>query len=125
MSDRWAVALAGSTWAGAWLARPTPWWLGAILVMAGLAWQRPAALCVGAAILASGLGAGAWSLGDQALGGGGFDGWAVVSTDPVPGSGGSVSLDLSIPGGRVFADAYGSAGAALRPRLAGELVRQR
>ncbi len=122
MSDRWAIALAGSTWLGAWLAEPVPWWLGALVVAAGLASRRPAALCVGAALLASGLGARAWAPVD-ALEPGAYAGWAVVATDPLPGSAGSVSLDLRLAGGRVLAEAFGAPAAALRPRLAGEAVR--
>ncbi len=121
MSDRWAIALAGSTWLGAWLARPVPWWVGAVVVAAGMVTRRPVALCVGAALLASGLGARAWAP-PGAFEAGAYEGWAVVATDPVPGSVGSVSLDLALPGGRVLAEAFGAPAVALRPRLAGETV---
>lgn len=121
MSDRWAVALAVSTALGAWVAwRLPPWW-GLCLAAAAVAARRPALLCVGAAVLASTMGARSWAGLDPPPPGARAAGRAVLVTDPEEVSG-AMRVELRLGGRRVEAWARGPAASALRPRLAGETV---
>jgi competence protein ComEC len=61
ISDRWAIALACATAAGAFAARPLPLLVALAAGLVALLLRRPWALCVTAAVLASWLGARAWA----------------------------------------------------------------
>lgn len=121
MSDRWAVTLAAATALGAWAAWAVPWWAGAALVVVALAARRPALLCVGAAVVASALGARSEAglvpppIGARAAG------VAVLVTDPEDVRG-AVRVELRLGRRRVEAWARGAPASLLRPRLAGEEV---
>jgi competence protein ComEC len=121
VTDRWAVALAAATALGAWLARPLPRGAGVALVVVALAARRPAWLCVGAAVLASALGAASWAGLDPPAAGTRAGGRAVLVTDPDDVDG-ALRVELRLGGRRVEAWARGAPASALRPRLAGETV---
>ena len=121
MSDRWAAALAASAALGAWLARPVPRWTGLVLVIVALATRRPVVLCLGAAVLASALGARSWAGLTPPPAGARAAGRAVLVSDPVEVQG-ALRVELRLGSRRVEAWARGAAAAALRPRLAGETV---
>jgi competence protein ComEC len=121
VTDREAVTLAAATAAGAWLAWPLPRWLGAAMVVLALAARRPALLCLGAAVLASGLAAASWAGLDPPAPGTRSGGRAVLVTDPDDVEG-ALRVELRVGGRRVEAWARGASASALRPRLAGETV---
>ena len=121
MSDRWAVVLAVSTALGAWAARPLPLWVGLCLPLAALAARRPALVCVGAALLASVMGARSWAGLDPPPPGARAAGRAVLVTDPEDVSG-ALRVELRLGGRRLEAWARGAAASVLRRRLAGETV---
>ena len=121
MSDRWAVALAACTALGAWAARPVPVWVGAALVVVALSRRRPALVCVGAAVLSSGLAAKAWAGLEPPAGRPKVAGTATLVGDPASFEG-AVRVELRLGGRRLEAWARGAAAGALRPRLAGERV---
>jgi len=120
MRDRWAVALAVAAAGGAWAARAVPLWLALALVAAGFAARRPALLCLGAAVLASALGARSWA-GLVPPVPGPVRGVATLLTDPVEVSG-AVRVEVRLGGRRFEAWGRDRAGARLAPRLAGERV---
>lgn len=120
MTDRWAVALAAATAGGAWASRAVPLWLALALAAAGLAVRRPALLCVGAALLASALGARSWA-GLVPPVPGPVRGVATLVTDPVE-LAGAMRVELRLAGRRFEAWARDRPGARLAPRLAGERV---
>lgn len=125
MSDAWAVALAVAAAIGALGAWRMPLWPAVALAALGLAVRRPAILCLGAALLASALGARSWAglaplpphthvpIATT----------ATLVTDPTDVKH-AVAVELRLSGGRrVSAFAHGRAAHLLRPLLAGERVR--
>ena len=121
MSDRWAATLAIATAGGAWLSWGVPWWAGAALVAVALAARRPAVLCIGAALLASALGARSWAGLDPPPPATPVRGQATLLTDPVDRAG-AIRVELRLGGRRVEAWARGRPAAMLRPAAAGERV---
>ena len=120
MSDRAAVLLALAVALGAWRALAVPLPLALALVVVALALRQPAILIVGAALLASALGARAvaglsppapTAVHDE----------VTLLTDPVDAFG-AVRVDVRLGRRHVEAWARGAAASALRPRLAGERV---
>ncbi len=120
MSDRWALALAACAAGGAVMARGVPLWLGLGAVAMALALRRPALLCLGAAVLASALGARSWE-GLRPPAPGRVSGVATLVTDPVAVEG-ALRVEVRLGGRRVEAWARGPAAGRLRPRLAGQRV---
>lgn len=120
MSDVAAVVVAVAVWLGALAALPVPRWLGIVLVAAALVVRRPGLLAVGGLVLASSLGATAWR-GLDPPAPSSVRAEAVLAGDPVT-VGESLRVDLRIGDRRVEAWARGSPAAALRGRLAGEVV---
>lgn len=123
MSDLSVFVLCAAVCAGARLAQPVPRWPAVVLVLAAFAWRRPAVLVVGAALLASGLSAAAWS-GLVVPRERSVDAVAVLAGDPSD-AWGAVQVDVRVGRTRMEAWARGEAADALRPRLAGEMVRLR
>jgi len=121
LSERAVVALAVAVWVAASHPRPVPVAAGAATVGLALVLRRPWVLVVGAAVLASGLAAGAEA---------GLvppDPSPVVAdvtlvSDPVDALGGAVRVEVRLGRRRVEAWARGEAGGVLRGRLAGERV---
>jgi len=123
VSDAWAVALAVATALGALSARPVPVWAAVAGAAAALAARRPLLLCLAAAALASTMGARAWAGLRLPPPHTAVAGPATLVTDPADGAFHSVRVELRLGRRRVVAFAHGRAAAALRPRLAGEVVR--
>ena len=121
MSDGWTVLLALATAGGAWASLACPRWLGLAVVAAALAARRPALLCVGAAVLASALGARSWD-GLRPPPPSRVDAAATLVGDPVDVDG-ALRVEARVGGRRVEAWARGATAAELRPRLAGERMR--
>lgn len=121
MSDFLTVVLAVSTGLGAFMSRPEPLWVGVALIAFALAGRWPTVLCVGAAILASSLGARSWAGLDPPMPGTMAEGRATLVTDPVS-QDGAVHAELRLGSRRVQAWARGPIASALRPMLAGEMV---
>ncbi|MGI8683957.1 MAG: ComEC/Rec2 family competence protein [Acidimicrobiales bacterium] len=121
MSERWAVALAAATALGALASRAVPLWLGAALVILALAVRVPAMLCVGAAVLASALGARSYAGLQPPAPSIPVQGRATLLTDPEDRDG-ALRVELRLGSRRVEAWARGSPAAPLRPMLAGETV---
>jgi competence protein ComEC len=121
MTDRWALALALCTAAGAAAARPVALWAAGALLLGALLLRAPAVLCVGAALLASGLGARAWA-GLAPPPPHRWSGAAVLVGDPGPGPFGGLRVDARLGRTRVEAWAHGANAARLAPALAGERV---
>ncbi|HET7487601.1 MAG TPA: ComEC/Rec2 family competence protein [Acidimicrobiales bacterium] len=121
MSDAWAVALAGCAALGAWASHPAPVWPAAVVAAVALAARRPALLCAGVLVLASGLGARSWAGLDPPPTGTQMAGRATLVTDPVE-RWGAVRVELRIGGRRVEAWAHGSPARTLRGLLAGDTV---
>ncbi len=121
MSDRWAMALAVCAAAGAFLARGVPLWLGIVAVALALSLRRPALLCLGAAVLASALGARSWE-GLRPPPSSRVSGVATLVTDPVEVEGGALRVEVRLGGRRVEAWARAADAGRLRPRLAGQRV---
>jgi competence protein ComEC len=120
MSDVAAVVMAAAVWLGALAALPVPRWIGVVLAVLALVARRPAVLVAGGFVLASSLGASAWDgLAPPARST--IRGDAVLVGDPVAFDQ-SLRVDLRLGGRRVEAWARGAPGAALRDRLAGEVV---
>ena len=122
LSDAGAVALAVCTAAGAWLSAPVPLVPAALVGAAALVARRPALLLLGAALVASALGARAWA-GLEPPAPAPFSGWVTLVGDPVPAFRG-VRVDVSLGagaggagGGRVQLQAVGAP--ADTPRLVG------
>jgi competence protein ComEC len=124
VSDGWAVALALSTAAGALLARSPLLGLsaGAVLVVVALGLRRPLVLCLGAALLSSGLAARSWDGLDPPPSARAVTAERVtLVTDPAP-MGSAVRTEARLRGKRLEVLARGQAAVRLRPRLAGERV---
>jgi competence protein ComEC len=118
--DWWAVALALATAVGALASRPVPLWAGAGVALVALAAKRPLLLCVGAALLASCLGARSWAgLDDPPVGP--LDDVVTLVSDPTPVEA-ALRVDVRYRHRRLEAWARGEAAASLRPLAAGELV---
>jgi competence protein ComEC len=123
VNDRWAVALALATAAGALASRHVSLWLGIACAVVALAVRRPVLLCVGAALLASTLGARSWAgLDDPPTGP--LDATVTLVSDPTPVDA-ALRVDVRHGHRRVEAWARGEEAAALRPRAAGERVHLR
>ncbi|MGH9155754.1 MAG: ComEC/Rec2 family competence protein [Acidimicrobiales bacterium] len=120
MNDRWAVGLALAVAAGAWASWSLPRWLGVTVVAVALAARRPALLCLGAAVVASALGARSWS-GLTPPPAGPVRGVATLVGDPSD-MGGAVRVEVRLGGRRFEAWARDRPGARLAPRLAGQRV---
>src|SRR5687767_942064 len=123
MRDRWAVALALATAAGALASRPLPLWLGVTIGAIALLARRPAVLCVGVALLASTLGARSWA-GLDDLPTGSLDATVTLVSDPTPVDA-ALRVDVRHRHRRIEAWARGEVAAALRARAAGERVHLR
>lgn len=113
------MALAAA--AGAWLARPMPWSLAAVLFLMVLALRRPVLLCLLVAVVASILGARA-EAGMKPPTPGRYSGVVTLAGDPREVLGGAVSVEAKVGDRRVEMQARGRNAARLRPRLAGERV---
>ncbi len=120
MGDGAVVAMALAAAAGAWASVPLPLLGVAAVAVVGMAARRPVVVVVGAALLASALGARA-EAGLRPPMVGPWRGTAVLVGDPADAFGG-VRVDVRILGKRVEAQARGAAAARLRARLAGEQV---
>ena len=120
MSDRWAVALAVVTVAGARAATAVPLFLGLVLVGVALLVRRPWLLLAVAAVWASFFSARAWS-GLEADLPPTVAGRATLVSDP-EGAFGAVSVDVRVGGRRYEAWARGAAAETLRNLLTGEEV---
>jgi competence protein ComEC len=120
MNDLWTIGLAAAATLGAWAGREVPWWVGAVVGAIGLVGRRPALLCVGAALLASGLAARAWA-GTTPLRATAFDGVVTLLDDPESVNG-AVRVTVRAAGHHVEAWARGGAGRRLAARQAGEHV---
>lgn len=123
VSERWAVALALCTAAGAALPNRLPIWLAATFAVLALARRRPALVCVGAALVASGLCERSWAGLHGPAAGMRVETLATIVTDPVQ-LDGAVKAELRLAGSgrRVEAWARGAPASDLRPRLAGERI---
>lgn len=120
MSDGAAVILAIAVWLGALEPAPVPRWFAVGVTLVAFARRRPTLLVLAGLLLASCLSAAAWAgLGPTAAAR--IRGEAVLVSDPVEAFH-AVHVDLRIGGRRVEAWARGDAAAALRDRLAGEVV---
>ncbi len=125
MGDRWVLALAAAVVAGATVARAAPVGVVAVVLAVGAigavtARTHPVVVVVGAALLASWLGARAWD-GLDAAPVGSVEGWADVLSDPVWVQG-ALRVDLRVGEAHVEAWARGSAADALAGRVAGDQV---
>ncbi|MEA2703116.1 MAG: competence protein ComEC [Actinomycetota bacterium] len=122
MSDLAAIVLALATAGGAWASLPVPLVPALALAAAGVGLRRQVLVVVGAALVASALGARA-EAGLRPPVTGQWRGTATLVGDPadVPGLG-VVGVDVRIRGKRVEAQARGRPAARLRGRLAGEQV---
>jgi len=120
LSDRATVVLAGCTAAGALVHHPLPLAVAVTVVATALLARRPALLCVGAALLASCLGARCWA-GLRPPVPHGVNGTATLVSDPMP-LGGALHVEVRLHGTRLDGWAHGDAAAALDHRLAGERV---
>ena len=123
MRDRWAVALALATAAGALASRPAPLWWGVTIGAAALVARRPALLCVGAALVASTMGARSWT-GLEHSPTGLLDATVTLVSDPTPVDA-ALRVDVRYRHKRIEGWARGEAAAALRPLAAGERVQLR
>ncbi len=120
MGDVAVVVLALATAGGAWAAVRLPLLPAAAVAVVGVVTRRPVVVILGAALLASTLGARA-EAGLRPPMVGEWRGTATLVGDPADAFGG-VRVDVRIGGKRVEAQARGRAGARLRQRLAGEQV---
>jgi competence protein ComEC len=123
VSDRLVVALAVAVVVGALIAHALPLWMCAVMAGGAWLWRRPLLVVVGAALLASSLGALALAGLDapprRAL----HDQWLTLLTDPAPNAFGSTAVDVRIGRRHAQAFARGTAATALSAHLAGERVR--
>jgi len=122
MSDRWAVAVAIATGAGALCGAAAPQLLPLALAVTALAFalRWPALACLGAALLASGL-SGRAAAGLDPPSPISFAGQVTLLSDPAPVMG-AVRAEVRIGGRRYEAWARGPAAWQLERRLAGERV---
>ncbi|CAN5579513.1 hypothetical protein BH18ACT1_BH18ACT1_16200 [soil metagenome] len=123
MSDRWCVALALAVCAGAMLALDIPVVLGVVAVAVALLARRPPLLVAGGFLLASALAVRA-EAGLTPPATAAVTGDVVLLSDPAP-CRGALRAEVRVGHRRVEAWARGSAAAALRDRLAGEVVQLR
>jgi competence protein ComEC len=121
--DRWALVLAVAAAVGA--ARPSgaPLVLAAALVGAGLATRRPVLLCLGVALLTSGLAQRAHE-GLRGVRAGPVVAEVTLLSDPEPAPGG-VRADVRLGHRRLELRASGTVEAAVQDHLAGERLRVR
>ncbi len=117
MGDGAVVAMALAAAGGAWLSLRLPLLPVAAIAVVGVVTRRPLVVIVGAALLASVLGARA-EAGLRPPLVGPWRGTATLVGDPANAFGG-VRVDVRIMGKRVEAQARGRAAARLRARLAG------
>lgn len=123
MSDRASVVVAIGAVLGAWAARPVPLALVGAVVVIAMVWHRPWSLAIAVTVLASMLGARAWS-GLAPVERGPFDGSVTLVSDP-EGVFGAVRVDVRADGRRLEAWARGPGAGRLRVLLAGERVEVR
>lgn len=121
MSDAAAVVLAVAIGAGAWVARPVPLVVAALVSAAALIWRWPPLLGVGLALAASGLAARSWA-GLEPPAPRQVDQEVTLLRDPSDAAG-ALRVDVRVGRRHVEAWARGGAAALLRDRLAGERVR--
>lgn len=118
MSDPWAVTLAVCAALGALHPSPIAPFVGGLVVLAALALRRPGVLCLGVALVVSGLGGRSLAGLDDVI-------QAPVAaevtllTDPAPTFGG-VRADVRLGRRHLELRADGVSADAIRPRLAGE-----
>jgi competence protein ComEC len=127
VADRWVVALAVATFAGSLAAAGghvarVPLALAVAALALGLATRRPAAVCVGAALLAASLGQRSIAGLEAPLATGPVTAELTLVSDPVPDGRGGVGVDVRLDGRRLRAHARLAPAAALDDRLAGERV---
>jgi competence protein ComEC len=120
MSDAGAVLLAVSTAAGALVPSPVPLAVALAVVLFAFVRRTTVLLCVGCALLASGLSARAWE-GLRPIAPRVWSGVATLAGDPDDVHG-AVRVDVRIGDRIAEAWARGEAGGRLRARLAGERV---
>lgn len=120
LTDAGAVALALATAVGAWRSAAVPISLGLLVVVAALVRRRPLVLVVGAALLASGLGARATD-GLAPPPPAPYEGEVTLLGDPVVAFSG-VRVEARAGGRRVELQARGRAAGVVADRLAGERV---
>jgi competence protein ComEC len=118
LSDAGAVGLAAATAAGAWWSVAVPVAVAVVAVAIGLLARRPLVLVVGAALLASSLGARAWA-GVAPPPAGPVSGEVTLAGDPVSAFGGT-QVEARLGARRVQLVARGAAAGVLADRLAGE-----
>lgn len=118
LTDTGAIVLALATALGAWRSAPVPVVPALLLVVGALVLRRPVVLIVGAALLASALGARATAgLASPPLSA--FEGEVTLLGDPVAAFGG-VRVEVRVADRRVELRADGRAAGAVSDRLAGE-----
>ncbi len=122
MSDRAAIVLALAVVAGAWWSAAIPLFPALGAVALGLALRRPVVLVVGAALLASALGARSWAGLVPPAQAEAVDAEVVLLSDPVVVRG-ATKVDVGLGDRRVEAWARGRPASVLGPMLAGERVR--
>jgi competence protein ComEC len=122
-ADADAVALAVAVVAGAWLSWPVPLVVAGAAVVLALGARHPAAVAVAALLLASCLGARAWS-GIEAPPPGPHDGVVTLLTDPEPAFG-AVRAEVRVGERRLDAWVRGAGAGRFATLLAGERVRVR
>lgn len=121
--DRWAVALAGCAALGALRPSPVPLAAGLVVLALAVLGRAPLVLCVGVAVLVSGLASRSLA-GLDGVVDGPVAGVVTLVSDPVATASG-LRVDASLGGRRVELRAAGQAAAALAEHLAGERVRVR
>jgi competence protein ComEC len=118
MGDAWVVGLAVAAWTGATVSRPASLPGAVVVAVLGLLLRRPAVLCVGVLVVASALGARAWS-GLSAPEPSPADGWVTLVSDPVD-FGNAVRVDVRVGSRRMEAWARGPARATLLAGAVGD-----
>jgi competence protein ComEC len=123
LSDRFVVELAIAAVFGAWLARPVPGLAVAVVVAVALVWRRPSTALVAVVVVASVLGARAWS-GLDPVDRGPFAGVVTLGSDP-ENVAGAVRVEVRDGGRRLEAWTRGAGAGRVRDLLAGERVHLR